>query len=125
MRQSAGHALWLGNAGDLRDARAILNAGVEAVVELADSEQLAVLPRHLVRCRFPLSDGGDNASWLLRLAVESVATLLRAEIPVLLCCSGGMSRSVSVAAAALALVEGRGFGDSLKEVVGSGPADVS
>jgi hypothetical protein len=125
MRQAPGRALWLGNTGDLRDARAILNAGVEAVVELAVSEPLAALPRHLVRCRFPLSDGGDNPSWLLRLAVESVAALLRADIPVLVCCSGGMSRSVSVAAAAVALVEGRGLGDSLKEVVGSGPADVS
>jgi len=125
MRQADGRALWLGNAGDLRDARAILNAGVEAVVELADSEPLAALPRHLVRCRFPLSDGGDNPSLLLRLAVESVAALLRADIPVLVCCSGGMSRSVSVSAAAVALVEGRELGDSLKEVVGSGPADVS
>jgi hypothetical protein len=52
--------LWLGNAGDLRDARAVMAAGVEAVVELADSEQLAVLPRELVRCRFPLSDGATT-----------------------------------------------------------------
>ena len=53
MRQIAGRALWLGNAGDLRDAQAVLSAGVEAVVELADSEPLAVLPRELgVQCHF-------------------------------------------------------------------------
>src|SRR5262245_49266571 len=69
MRQVPGRALWLGNAGDLRDARALLAAGIAAVVELADSEPLAVLPRELVRCRFPLSDGGDNPLWLVRLAV--------------------------------------------------------
>lgn len=60
MRQVAGRSLWLGNGADLLDARAVLAAGVQAGVELADSEQLAVLPRELVRLRFPLSDGGDN-----------------------------------------------------------------
>ena len=125
VRQVAGRALWLGNVGDLRDARAVMAAGVEAVVELADSEQLAALPRDLVRCRFPLSDGGDNPAWLLRLAGESVAALLRAGVPVLVCCSAGMSRSVCVAAAGVALTEGRSLGDAVAAVVGSGPADVS
>jgi protein-tyrosine phosphatase len=117
--------LWLGNASDLRDARAVMGAGVEAVVELADSDQLAVLPRELIRCRFPLSDGGDNPAWLLRLAAESVAALLRAGVPVLVCCSAGMSRSVCVAAAGVALAEGRSVAEALSAVVGSGPADVS
>src|ERR1043165_3254275 len=103
MRQVPGRGLWLGNAGDLRESEAVLGAGVEAVVELADSEPFAVLPRELVRCRFPLSDGGDNPAWLLRLAAESVAALLRAGVPVLVCCSAGMSRSVCVAAAGVAL----------------------
>jgi hypothetical protein len=116
--------LWLGNVGDLRDARTVLAAGIAAVVELADSEPFAVLPRELIRCRFPLSDGGDNPPWLLRLAVESVAALLRASVPVLVCCSAGMSRSVSVAAGGVALAEGRPLAESLSVVVGSGPADV-
>lgn len=125
MRQVAGRALWLGNAGDLRDARAVLAAGVEAVVELADSEQLAVLPRELIRCRFPLSDGGDNQAWLLRLAAETVAALLRAGVPGLICCSAGMSRSVCVAAAGVALAEGRPLAETLTEVVASRPVDLS
>jgi hypothetical protein len=125
MRQIVGHALWLGNAGDLREPRTVLGAGIEAIVELADSEPFAALPRELVRCRFPLSDGGDNPPWLLRLAVESVAALLRAGVPVLVCCSAGMSRSVCVAAGGLALAEGRPLGEVLSAVVGSGPADVS
>src|SRR4051812_28108589 len=83
----------VGHAGDLRDPRAVLAAGVEAVVEVADSEQSAALPRDLVRCRFPLSDGGPNPPWLLRLASESVAALLRAGVPTLVCCSGGLRRS--------------------------------
>jgi protein-tyrosine phosphatase len=125
MRQVAGRALWLGNAGDLRDARAVLAAGIMAVVELADSEQLAVFPREIIRCRFPLSDGGDNPPWLLRLAAESVAALLRAGAPVLVCCSAGMSRSVGVAAAGVALAEGQPLAESLSAVARSGPVDVS
>jgi hypothetical protein len=125
MRQVAGRSLWLGHAGDLRDARGVLAAGIEAVVELADSEQLAVLPRELVRCRFPLSDGGNNPPWLLRLASESVAALLRAGVPTLVCCAGGLSRSVCIAAGGVALAEGRPLDEALIAVVASGPADVS
>jgi len=125
MRRVPGRALWLGNAGDLLDPRAVLGAGVEAVVELADSEPFAALPRELVRCRFPLSDGGDNPPWLLRLAAESVAALLRAGVPVLVCCSAGMSRSVCVAAGGIVLAEGRALDESLSMVVASGPADVA
>jgi hypothetical protein len=33
MWQVAGRSLWIGNAGDLRDARTVMVAGVEAVVE--------------------------------------------------------------------------------------------
>jgi protein-tyrosine phosphatase len=125
MRRVAGRALWLGHAGDLRDPRAILAAGIEAVIELADSEPAALLPRDLVRCRFPLSDGGANAGWLLRLAAESVAALLTARVPLLICCSGGMSRSVCIAAGGIALAEARPLMESLAEVTASGPVDVA
>lgn len=125
MRRVTGRALWLANAGDLRDPRALFAEGIEAVVELADSETFAVLPRDLVRCRFPLSDGGPNPAWLLRLAVESVATLLRAGVPVAVCCSAGMSRSVCAAAAGIALAEGYPLAAALSIVAGRGPVDVS
>ena len=77
MRQVTGQSLWVGHAGDTRDPRILMALGVEAVVELADSELFATLPRELVRFRLPLSDGGSNPGWLLRLAVESVAALVR------------------------------------------------
>jgi hypothetical protein len=125
MRQVAGRKVWLGHAGDLRNPRAVLAVGIVAVVELADSEQMAVLPRELIRCRFPLSDGGINPPWLLRLTSESVAALLRAGVPTLVCCSCGLSRSVCIAAAGIAVAEGRSLDESLSAVVGSGPADVS
>src|SRR5262245_25357955 len=123
MRRVAGRSLWIGHAGDVRDARSVMAAGVEAVVELADSAALATLPRELVRCRFPLSDGGDNPPWLLRLAAGSVAALLRARVPTLVCCGGGMSRSVCVAAAGVALAESRPLDEALRVVAESGPTD--
>ena len=125
MRKVEGRALWIGNPGDTREVRSVLDAGIEAVVELADNEPFAVLPRELVRCRFPLSDGGENPRWLLRLAAQTAAALLRADVPVLICCSGGMNRSVCIAAAGVALADGCSISASLPIIIGSGPADVS
>jgi protein-tyrosine phosphatase len=125
MRQIISRNLWLGNAGDLRDPRGLLAAGGEAVVELADSEPSATLPRELIRCRFPLSDGGDNAPWLLRLAAETVAALLRANTPTLICCASGLSRSVCIAAVGIAMAEAKSLDDALAEVARAGPADVA
>ena len=116
MRQVADRQLWIGHAGDLRDARAILDAGIAAVVELADSEPHAVLPRDLIRCRFPLSDDADNPPWLIRVTVKSAA-LLHAGVPVLVYCPAGMSRSVCTASAGLALAEAITFENALKIVV--------
>lgn len=125
MRQVRGYLLWIGNPGDTCDARAVLDAGIEAVIELADNEAFAQLPRQLVRGRFPISDGGENPTWLLLLATETVAALLRANVPVLVCCSGGMNRSVCIAAAGIAIAEHRPLVESLLAVVETGPADVS
>ena len=125
MRQVARHALWIGHAGDLRDPRAVLAAGINAIVELAENEPAAVLPRELVRLRFPLSDGGENPCWLLRLAATSVAALLQAKVATLVCCSNGQNRSVCVAAAGLALAQARPFTEVFEVVAKSGPADVS
>ena len=125
MRKISGRSLWLGNAGDLQNPRALFDAEIQAVVELADSEPPAVLPRDRIRCRFPLSDGGENPPWLLRLAAESVAAFLRWGVPVIVCCSAGMSRSVCIAAAAIAIAERKNLTDSLSLVTAEGPADVS
>lgn len=125
MRQVPERRLWLGNAGDLRNPRVLFDAEIQAVVELADSEPFVPLPRELIRCRFPLSDGGENPHWLLRLAAESVAAFLRSGIPVLVCCSAGMSRSVCIAAGAITIAEGISLPEALSLVVAEGPADVS
>jgi hypothetical protein len=125
MRSIPGRKLWIGNAGDLRDPRAALAAGVEAVVELADSEPPAALPRDIIRYRFPISDGGENPTWLLCLAVEAVTALVRAEVPTLVACSAGMSRSPAIIACAMAILERRPAAEVLCHVASGGPVDVS
>lgn len=125
MRRTTEYSLWIGNAGDLWDARMVHANGIEAIVEVADNEPFASLSRELIRLRFPLSDDGENSAWLLRLAAESVATLLRAKVPTLVCCSAGLSRSICVAAAGICLVENRPISESINKVVGAGPAEVS
>jgi protein-tyrosine phosphatase len=125
MRQVTGRLLWLGHAGDIRDPRELLAADVEAVIELADNEPFGLLPRHLIRCRFPLADGSGNPTWLLRLAADLVAALVRARVPTLVCCASGMSRSVCIAAAGVAIAEGRPLEEALTIVLGTGPRDVS
>lgn len=124
MRQIIPHSLWLGHAGDGRDVRAILDAGIQAVVQLAAEEPPAAHHRDLVDCRFPILDGPGNDPKLLYLAATTVANLLEKRIPTLVCCGGGMSRSPAIAAAALAMILQEAPDDCLKTVAEHHPADV-
>jgi protein-tyrosine phosphatase len=117
--------LWIGNLGDLDSPRPILDAGAEAVVQLSAEEVLPNLPRDLIVCRFPLIDGEGNESTVLRLAVACVGELLKNGIPVLVCCSGGMSRSPTIAAAAVSFVESRPVDEVVQTISAVGPIDIS
>jgi hypothetical protein len=125
MRRVPGYPLWLGHIGDARDLSALLAAGIAAVVDLALNEAPVPLTRELVYCRFPLIDGAGNPRWLLRAAVETVAGLLHAGVPTLVYCGACMSRTPSVAGAAIALVRGCPPAEGLAIAVQSGAADVS
>ena len=63
--------------------------------------------------------------WLLRAAVETVAGLLRAGVPTLVYCGACMSRTPSVAGAAIALVRGCPLPEGLAIAVQGATADVS
>ena len=93
MRQVGEYPLWIGTARDARDIRAVLDADIEAVVDLAMEEPPVALTRELVYLRFPLLDGEGNPVWLLRSAVVAVSQLIAARVPTLVACSAGMSRS--------------------------------
>jgi hypothetical protein len=123
MRKVPDESLWLGHVGDVRDLRALLVAGVTAVVDLALGEPLPKLPRDLVYCRFPVVDGPGNPAELLRLAVGTVAALVRARTPTLVYCSAGMSRSPAVVAAALAAARGGTPGEWLGRLAQGAPHD--
>jgi predicted protein tyrosine phosphatase len=62
---------------------------------------------------------------VLRLAIRTVADLVRAGVPTLLCCDGGVSRSPAVAAAALALAHGQPPAECLQQIAAHHACDVS
>jgi hypothetical protein len=125
MHQILPHALWVGHAGDARDLRRLFDLGIKALVELAVDEAPTQPPRELIYCRFPLVDGTGNDPDLLSLTLNTVAALLRMHVPALLTCSSGMSRSLAIAAAALALAHQEKPEECLLQVAQHCPGDVS
>ena len=125
MNQVQPYPLWLGHAGDGRNFKQILDAGIKGVVHLAAEEPTPQLPRDLIFFRFPLVDGADNGSHLLLLTLGTVAHLLKMQLPTLLYCSAGMSRSPTIAAAALAILQRENPDVTLQAVAKSHRVDVS
>src|ERR1051325_8186808 len=107
MIQIEPYSLWLGHAGDCRETAKVLDAGIQAVVQLAIEEPPAQFPRDIIFIRIPLLDGSGNPPEALRLVITVVQHLLSTAVPILLCCSAGMSRSPAVAACAVARIENR------------------
>jgi ribosomal-protein-alanine N-acetyltransferase len=125
MRLISPHRLWLGHVGDAADVRAVREAGIAAMIDLAVNEAPARVSRETVYCRFPLTDGGGNERPVLRAAIETAAGFIRSGTPTLIFCSAGMSRTPAVAAAAVAVATGRPPGECLAEIAQLGSADVS
>jgi hypothetical protein len=125
MREISQGRLWLGTVIDVRGVHALYDAGVEAVVDLAYEEPLAQLPRDLCYCRFPVVDGAGNRIERLATALETVAALVRRQVPTLVACGAGMSRSPAVLAMALALVRQRAPETCLYELATGSPHDIS
>src|SRR5579862_3727868 len=119
MHEILPNQLWIGNAGDGRDAERLLQAGVAAVVNLAAEEPSPALPRGLIYCRLPIMDGEQDDESVLDLAIQSVVSLLKKRIPTLVHCGAGMSRSPAVAAAALSIVQGGSPEEKLKQIAAS------
>lgn len=117
--------LWIGNAADARDARALHQNGVRAVIDLAREQTPAVLPRELIYCRIPLVDGWADSGESISIAIDTVAGLIRLKTPTLVACSIGVSRSPTIVAAALSKVTGDSFEESIARVADCGPCDIS
>jgi hypothetical protein len=125
MKQILPHFLWLGHAGDGTDARQLFAVGIEALVQLAMEVPPVQPPRELIYCRIPLVDGSGNSTKLLRLAIRTVAELLSAHVPTLVCCNAGLSRAPAIAAAALSLLSRQSPGDCLRRLAEEHPCDVA
>jgi protein-tyrosine phosphatase len=125
MRQVTGYPVFLSNAYEARDLRAIHAAEIKAVIDLALNEPPLQVTRDLIYCRFPLIDGSGNPAWLIRAAVEMLAELLRANVPTLVYCSAGLSRTPVIVAAAIARLKQANLHDELLAVLQDAPADVS
>ena len=125
MRKISGHLIWLGNAGDGRDYKRVLDTGIQAVVQLDAEEPVLALPRDLVYCHFPVVDGLGNDLNVLQLAITTVANLLEKKVPTLVVCGAGLSRLPAIAAAAIAVVLRKPADECLKEVAEHFPADVA
>src|SRR5262245_14415162 len=104
MNQVKPYPLWIGHAREGQDYKRLFDAGIQAVVELAAEELASQPPREFIYCRFPFVDGAENDVKLLYLATNTLANLIEREIPTLVGCGGGLSRSPAIAAAALSMV---------------------
>jgi protein-tyrosine phosphatase len=125
MREIRPGRLWLGNAGDGRDPERLLRAGVVAVMNVALEEPSPELPRSMVYCHFPLMDGEQEVHGVLDVAVHALVSLLKSQVPTLVYCGAGMSRSPAVVAAVLAIVEGGSPDEKLRQIVSGQPHDLS
>lgn len=125
MREVIPELLWIGKALDTREMRTILGAGVTAIIDLAIEEPSIQFPRDIVYCRFPLIDGEGNSPPVLRAAIQMTAHFVRSEIPTLVACSAGMSRSPAIVAAALSCIEEIPLAATLYRVTTDQPHDVS
>lgn len=124
MREVIPGKLWLGNASDAH-VQNVLDAGILAAVDLALEQSAPEFPRSTVCCRFPIVDGEQGDRRVLRMAIETVASLVSKGMPTLVFCGAGMSRSPSVVAAALSLVQGGTPDERLRQIVSGYPHDVS
>jgi hypothetical protein len=125
MREIVSGRLWLGSSRDGRDVERLMASGITTVVHVAVEEPSPILPRTLTYCHFPICDGLQEEPTILRIAIGTVAALLKNRIPTLIYCGAGMSRSPAIAAAAITLVEGGSPEDRLRQIVSGHPCDVS
>ncbi len=114
MRQVPGYPVWIGHRGDLRDPRSISAAGISFLVDLAIDEPVPQVSRELAFARFPLYDGAGNEAWLVRAAIDTCVFALRSNQTLMVMCSSGLSRSPSIAAAAISVHYSLPPGECLK-----------
>lgn len=125
MQAVLGEIVFVGNAIEARDIRLLYANQVAAVLDLAANEAPACLGRDHIYVRVPILDGEGNGDRELELAILTLVQLIRSGVKTLVACSAGMSRSPSIAAAAMALATNRTLDDCIASVTSHGPSDLS
>ena len=100
-------------AGDHRQYR---ERGIDAVVQLTHSEPEGGYPGGVAVHQHAMIDGPRNDADTHQRAVARTVALVREEKHVLVHCSAGASRSVAVAGAALAVLDGEPVGEAVERV---------
>ena len=96
-----------------------------AVVDVAAEEAPVIIPRDMTYCRFPLLDGEQDNKHVIRTAVNTTAAFIRSQLPTLVACGAGVSRSPAIVAGALAVAEGTTPDECLKRIAAGHPHDLS
>lgn len=117
-------SLWLGNASDLEDVRAVLSFGVTALIDLATEVTPPRFPRTIHYCRFALTDDGTDQLAAIRAAVITTAAFMKGETVTAVCCNAGMNRSPTIAAFALSRCNGKSHADNLRTISNCKQVDV-
>jgi hypothetical protein len=125
MHQIIPGRLWISSSYEARDVRRVLDLGIEAIVDLAMQEPPLAVTRELIYLRIPILDGDGNDVRRLSMAIKSLVELICRQVPVLVTCSAGMSRSPAIAAAALSIVKDCSPAEVLLELAAQTPHDVS
>jgi protein-tyrosine phosphatase len=125
MNQILPHKLWIGHLADSLAYSPMFELGIKALFTMAAEEENRSAPREMIYCHFPLVDGPENEECILTLAIRTLADCLAREIPTLVCCGGGMSRSPALAAAALSLHLNKPLEQCLEQMAASHHIDVS
>jgi protein-tyrosine phosphatase len=124
MNQILPYLLRVGHNVDGENFKVLFDEGIQAVVQLAWEEMPLLLPRELMLYRIPLIDGPGNRPESLRLAIATVALLLREQVSTLVCCGAGVSRAPALTAAGIARFTGNPLSECLQLVTQHRHADV-
>ena len=109
--------LWVGSAPSTVQVAALVNAGIDAVVDLRaeDDAVRRVWPDHVAVAIVPLVDHGTPPLDALRAAATAVSDLMGSGRTVLVHCHAGIERAPTVACAALVL-QGWSLEDAYRRV---------
>lgn len=97
--------IWLANGLEVRDLELMGRQEAEAIVDLAYEESPIASLKSKIAIRVPLIDGEGNNRQHVRHAISMTVELVRSKTPFVIACSAGISRSPTILAAALSIVE--------------------